>query len=153
MSLAYSAPKPLHVKWNRLLNGALLVAAVFSEQIELLYIFLALNIVTLVVSIRFGPARWLLALFEKHLKGWLDVPAAYERSYAMTAATERFEIGLRLLAGTAVLLLYPCCPLAAWLITVGMGIFMLISAFFGFCLSSFGLIGLHYVRKHCCVRS
>ena len=59
----------------------------FAEQIDLLALFLGLNAVTLAVTIRRGPTRWLLTLFEKHLKGWLDVPAAYERSYAMTAAT------------------------------------------------------------------
>ncbi|MHC3993791.1 hypothetical protein ACXWTF_03125 [Thiomicrolovo sp. ZZH C-3] len=151
--MPYSAPSPLHVKWNRLFNGILLVTAVFSEEVELLYLFLALNSVTLVVQIRRGPARWLLLLFEKYVKGWLDVPPAYERSYAMTVSRERFEIALRLLAISLVLLLYPCCPLAAWLLTVAMGIFMLISTFFGFCLSSYGLIGMQYVRKHCCVRA
>jgi len=153
VSLAYRVPRPLHVKWNRLCNGALLIGAVFAEQIDLLALFLGLNAVTLAVTIRRGPTRWLLTLFEKHLKGWLDVPAAYERSYAMTAATERFEITLRIVAASGVLAVYPYAPMAAWLICIGMGIFMLISAFFGFCLSAFGFIGLRYVRKHCCVRA
>lgn len=133
------------------MNSLIVISAVFLGRVELLYFFAALNIVTFVTSIRYGPTRWLLWLFEKHVPHWLEVPAAYARSYAMTSTTERFELLLRIIAVSLALALYPCCPVVTWLLSVGMGIFMLISTFFGFCLSALGFIALRAARK-CYVR-
>jgi len=144
----YYSPRPLYVKWNRLMNSLLMIAAVFSQRIELLYLFLAVNIVTFVVTIRFGPMRWLLWPIERlPLVRLLDVSEAYVRSYHMTAQTERFEVLLRILAVSAAIGLYGCCPVATWLMAVAMGIFMLISTFFGFCLSALGYIAVKSLRK------
>jgi len=136
------------VKWNRLVNSLLLIAAVFSERETLLYFFLFLNTVTFVVTVHYGPSRWLLQPFEKAAAKWLDVSPAYARSYAMNQATERFEIISRLVMVALALVLYPCCPMATWLITVGMGIFMLISTFFGFCISALGFLAMEYAMGH-----
>jgi len=146
----YHPPKPLYVKWNRLFNSLLVISAVFFQRIELLYLFLALNIVTFVVTIHYGPARLLLWPLRK-LFGlrFLDVPEAYVRSYRMTASTERFEILLRILAVTVAVTLYGCCPTATWLMASAMGIFMLISAFFGFCLSALGFIAVRSLKARC----
>lgn len=149
--MAYRAPAPLFVKWNRLVNSLIIISAVFLGRVELLYLFAALNIVTFVTTIQYGPTRWLLWLFEKHVPRWLEVPSAYARSYAMTSATERFELLLRIIAVSVALAFYPCCPIVTWLLSVGMGIFMLISTFFGFCLSALGFIALRAARK-CHVR-
>jgi len=146
----YHSPKPLHVKWNRLVNSLIMIAAVFTQRIELLYLFLGLNIVTFVVTIHYGPTRWLLWPFERRLRlRLLDVSPAYTRSYAMTATTEKFEILLRILATILATGFYFCCPVVTWLLAVAMGIFMLISTFFGFCLSALGYIAVTAVtRRH-----
>lgn len=150
--MTYKSPRPLHVKWNRLVNSLILISAVLSARVELLYFFLLLNIVTFGVTIHYGPSRWLLQPFEKMAAKWLDVSPAYARSYAMNLSTERFEIISRLLTVSMALLLYPCCPMAVWLITVGMGIFMLISTFFGFCISALGFLAMNYIMGRCRVR-
>lgn len=150
--MIYQIPLPLYVKWNRLVNSMLLIGAVFSERIELLYLFAGLNLITFLTTIHYGPVRWLLLPFEKRVPGWLDVPAAYARSYAMSLATERFEIILRLVAVAVAIAFEGCCPLVTWLMAVGMGIFMLISTFFGFCLSALGFIAVRFVKENCCVR-
>ncbi|MEJ2468145.1 MAG: hypothetical protein P8Y65_07190 [Campylobacterales bacterium] len=129
-----------------------MISAVLTERVELLCFFVCLNTVTLVVTIHWGPTRWLMHPFETHLKKWLGVPEAYARSYAMTAVTERFEILLRLIFASIAIALYFCCPLLTWLFAVGMGIFMLISTFFGFCLSALGFIAARAVRERCRVR-
>lgn len=150
--MTYHVPRPLFVKWNRLVNSALMIAAVLFERVELLYVFAGLNVFTFVSTIHFGPSRLLLFPFEKHVPSWLDVPAAYARSYAMTEATERFEILLRIFAVSAAIVLYGCCPIVTWMMAVGMGIFMLISTFFGFCLSALGFIAIRFFTEKCCVR-
>ena len=150
--MAYSVPRPLHVKWNRLFNSLMMISAVFLEQIDLLYLFLGLNLLTLAATIHYGPTRWMLRPFEPVAERWIGVPPALARSYAMTAETERFEILLRLAAGAGAAALYPCCPLLTWLMVVCMGIFMLISAFFGFCLSALGFIAICFVKGQCRVR-
>jgi hypothetical protein len=150
--LTYSVPSPLDVKWNRLLNSVVMISAVFSQKIELLYLFLGLNLLTLLVTMHYGPTRWLLRLVEKWVVRWLDVPQAYARSYAMTAATERFEVFLRIVAVSLAIAVYGCCPLLTWLTAIGMGIFMLISTFFGFCLSALGFIAMRHVKERCRVR-
>lgn len=150
--MAYHVPKPLFVKWNRLINSVLVIAAVLSERIELLYVFGGLNVLTLLTTIHYGPTRLLLLPFEKHVPRWLNVPSAYARSYAMSEVTERFEIMLRIIAVSAAISLYGCCPITTWLMAVGMGIFMLISTFFGFCLSAMGFITFRFIKERCCVR-
>lgn len=150
--MTYHVPKPLFVKWNRLVNSVLIIAAVLFERVELLYVFAALNVVTFLSTIYFGPTRLLLLPFEKHIPSWLDVPTAYTRSYAMSKTTERFEILLRLFAVSIAIALYGCCPVVTWMIAVVMGIFMLISTFFGFCLSALGFIAVRFLTEKCCVR-
>ena len=150
--MRYKIPRPLHVKWNRLLNSVLIIGAVFTERVELLYLFIALNLLTLSFTIHYGPTRWLLRPFEKAAARWLDVPPAYARSYAVNALTERFEVVLRILFMLAAVTFYPCCPTVTWLIAVGMGIFMLISTFFGFCLSALGFIAVRSVTERFGVR-
>lgn len=150
--MVYHVPEPLHVKWNRLLNSMLMIAAVLTEEVEFLYIFGIVNMVTFVLTIHYGPFRLLLIPFENHIPDWLDVPAAYARSYAMTEATERFEVLLRIIAVSAALALYECCPIVTWMMAVGMGIFMLISTFFGFCLSALGFIAMQQLGEKLHVR-
>ena len=150
--MIYKPPRPLHVKWNRLVNSLIVISAVFTEQIPLLWFFLFLNTITLVATIHYGPTRWLLALSGKRAERWLDVSPAYARSYALNASTERFEILLRIAAVSLALVLYACCPTVTWLLAVGMGIFMLISTFFGFCLSALGFIAVRFMKERCCVR-
>ncbi len=148
--MQYHPPKPLYVKWNRLANSILMITAVFAERIELLYLFLALNIFTFVVTIRYDLFTALLWPFEKlSLVRFLDVPEAYVRSYRMRASTERFEVLLRILAVSAAIALHGCCPVVTWLMAIAMGIFMLISAFFGFCLSALGYIGIKSLKRRC----
>ncbi len=148
--MQYHPPKPLFVKWNRLFNSIVVIGAVFSQRAEFLYFFLAINMVTFVATIHYGPTRFLLWPIRKTVGlRFLDVSPAYVRSYRMTASTERFEILLRILAVTAALSFYPCCPTVTWLMASAMGIFMLISAFFGFCLSALGYIAVKSLKARC----
>ena len=68
----------------------------------------------------------------------------------MNQESEWFEIISRLLVSLIAIAVYQETPLIAWLIGAFMGIFMMISTFFGFCLSALGYIGFKNVKKTSC---
>lgn len=144
----YQSPAPVMVKFNRLILGLIIVAAVFSRQIEFLYLYFAINLLTLLTTLRFSPTSWLLKLASFFLKRPVfTISPAYERSYFMNRESECFELCLRLLVSALAIGFFPHYPLVTWLIGTFMGVFMMISTFFGFCLSSLGYIGVKSVKK------
>jgi diguanylate cyclase (GGDEF)-like protein len=144
----YQAPAPKAVKFNRLLLGLIMIIAVFFQQIELFYLYFFINLLTVITTLRFSPTSLLLSFVEFLLKRSLcTIPPAYERSYFMNRESELFELSLRLLVSSIAIGFFAYYPLATWLIGTIMGIFMMISTFFGFCLSSLAYIGVMNLQK------
>ncbi len=147
MWIPYRSPNPNSVKFNRLVFGALMVLSVFLQHIELMYAYFVLNLVTLITTIHYGPTQWLytfISIFSP--RPVCRITQAYERSYFMNQESERFELLSRLLVSMIAIGFYATYPLVTWLIGTFMGVFMMISTFFGFCLSALGYIGWKHVR-------
>lgn len=144
----YTSPEPTIVKFNRLTMGVLVVASVFSERIELLYIFFIINVVTFMTTLQYSPTSWMYKSLN-YISGreLCKINKTYERSYSMSKETERFEMILRILFSGIAIALYASFPMLTWLIAIFMGIFILISTFFGFCLASLGFICIKNVKE------
>ena len=144
----YHTPEPREVKFNRLILGLLLIAGVISQHIEFLYGYFVISLISVVTLIHYSPTTYLYKFIAFFFKEPLcTISTAYERSYAMHKASELFELSLRLVVVSVAIYVHSLFPLAGWLIAIFMGIFMMISTFFGFCLSALGYIGLKYINK------
>ncbi len=144
----YHTPEPREVKFNRLILGLLLIAGVISQHIEFLYGYFIISLISVVTLIHYSPTTYLYKFIAFFFKGPLcTISPAYERSYAMHKESELFELSLRLIVVSLAIYIHSLLPLAGWLIAIFMGIFMMISTFFGFCLSALGYIGLKCINK------
>lgn len=154
LGFAYQPPQPDVVKFNRLILGIVMILGVLFQNIELLYAYFGINLLTLATTLQFSPTNWLfkgLKYFLKDLK--CNISPAYECSYFMNQESERFELFSRLLVSLIAIGFYGDTPLVTWLIGMFMGIFMMISTFFGVCLSSLGYIGFKRFDKSSCDNS
>ena len=144
----YRPPEPGVVKFNRLILGIIMVLGVFFQSIELFYIFFAINLLTLVTTLKFSPTSWLFNALSYFLRDpkWYISPV-YERSYFMNQESEWFELFARLFVSFIAIVFYQDTPLVTWLIGTFMGVFMMISTFFGFCLSALAYIGFKSFKK------
>lgn len=148
LGFTYQAPEPGVVKFNRLILGIVMILGVFFQSIELFYTYFAINLITLVTTLKFSPTSWFFNVLSYFLKDpkWYISPA-YERSYYMNQESEWFELFSRLLVSLIAIGFYGDTPLVTWLIGTFMGVFMMISTFFGFCLSALGYIGFKSFQK------
>ncbi len=143
----YRAPTPELVKFNRIVSAFILIVALFSEHVSFLYIFTLINTLTLIVGMKYALSSLIYNFFEQvlHVK-ICDVNFLYKRSYYVDHRTERFEIIMRVLVGAFAMLIYEVEPMVAWLLIIFMAIFMLISSFFGFCLSALAYVAYKYIK-------
>lgn len=153
LGFTYQAPGPGVVKFNRLILGIVMILGVFFQSIELFYTYFAINLLTLVTTLKFSPTSWLfntLSYLFKDSKCYIS--PVYARSYYMNQESEWFELFARILVSLIAIFLYPHAPLVTWLIGTFIGVFMMISTFFGFCLSALGYIGFKSFQKSWCYR-
>ena len=145
---SYQSPTSGEVKFNRLVLGFIIILGVFFQNINYFYFYFAINLITLITTVHFSPTSWLLHLIELILKRPIcTISPAYKRSYFMNRESEWFELFARLFVSSIAVGLFFYYPLAAWLIGTFMGVFMMISTFFGFCLSALGYIGFRSLQK------
>lgn len=144
----YTIPESSVVKFNRLILGSIMIIGVFTQRIEFIYLYFVVNVLTLLTTIHYSPTSWVYRGAEVILKKPIcSIATGYERSYFMNQESEWFELFSRLFVSFIAIYLYDYYPLATWLIGIFMGVFMMISTFFGFCLSALGYIGLKSVQK------
>jgi diguanylate cyclase (GGDEF)-like protein len=146
--LIYRSPEPGVVKFNRLILGIIIVLGVFFQSIELYYLYFFINLLTLVTTLRFSPTSWLFKFLSYCIKdAKMSISPAYERSYFMNRESEWFELFARILVSLIAIAFYQSTPLVTWILGTFMGVFMMISTFFGFCLSALGYIGFKSFQK------
>lgn len=146
--LKYKQPKAEYVQFQRLVFALVILSAVLFEKVELIYAFLALSTITFISTVNYSPTTLLFRFFSFLLGRPLFLTAPqYAHSYITHRLAEIFEDILRIAGGTFILYLYTIFPLAGWMMASFMGIAMLISSFFGFCLSSLVYIGYQYIMK------
>ena len=138
----YKQPKAEYVQFQRLIHGLLILTAVLFQMIDFVYAFLLLSIVSFITTISYSPTTLLFRLIDFVFGQALFTTAPqYAHSYITYRLAEIFEDLMRILGGLFIIYLYTFSPLAAWMMSAFMGIAMLISGFFGFCLSSLLYIG------------
>jgi len=144
----YQSPTPDVVKFNRLVLGTIIIIGVFFQNIELFYLYFLINLLTLATTVQSGPTTWFLRIIQTVAKETVcNISPSYARSYFMNRESEWFELLSRLLVSSIAIAFYSYNPLMTWLIGMFMGVFMMISTFFGFCLSSLGYIGCTSLQK------
>jgi hypothetical protein len=95
--ITYITPKSSIVKFNRLILGLILVIGIFSQRVEFLYLYLVINIFTLVTTIHYSPTTWLFNLLSYFFnKAICSISQDYERSYFMNEESEWFELFFRI---------------------------------------------------------
>lgn len=152
LGFTYHPPEPGVVKFNRLILGIIIILGVFFQRIELFYVYFGINLLTLVTTLKFSPTSWIFYVLSYFTKAtsWTISPA-YERSYYMNQESEWFELFARIFVSLIAIALYHYNPLVTWIIGTFMGVFMMISTFFGFCLSALGYIGFKSFQKSSCL--
>lgn len=146
--LKYKQPKAEYVQFQRLSFGLILLSAVLFGKIEFIYLYLALSSISFITTINYSPMTLLFKLLSYILGEPLFTTAPqYAHSYVVNRLAEIFEDVLRIIGGVVVVSLYSSFPLAAWMMVSVMAIAMLISSFFGFCLSSLVYIGYKKTLK------
>jgi len=142
----YQTPSSELVKCNRLMLAILMIAALFLENIYLVYAFAVVNLITVFTGVKYSPSSWIYFLFKNLLHvNICHVNDLYKRSYQMSQDTESFEVFLRVAVALLAIGLYEVEPFISWLIVIFMAIFMLISSFFGFCLAALGYVLYKYI--------
>ena len=144
--LKYKQPKAEHVQFQRLVLGLITLIAVLAEDIFFVYVFLGLSVITFLTTVNYSPTTLLFKLLDFLLgRPLFSTAPQYAHSYITNKLAEIFEDILRISGGALILYLFTFSPLAAWMVASFMGIAMLVSSFFGFCLSSLVYIGYKYV--------
>jgi len=140
--LKYKQPKAEYVQFQRLMLGLLTLASVLFERIEFIHIFLVLSVISFITTMNYSPTTFLLRFLSFLLgKQVFTTAPQYVHSYITNRLAEIFEDLMRIGGGVMVIYLYSITPLAGWIMASIMGIAMMISSFFGFCLSSLMYIG------------
>lgn len=146
--LKYKQPKAEYVQFQRFVMGLLILMAVLSEDIFFVNIFLILSIISLFTTVNYSPTTFIYK-FISLLRGkpFFTTAPQYSHSYIVHRLAEIFEDFMRIAGGFTIIYVYTIVPLVAWIISSFMAIAMLISSFFGFCLSALMYIGYKFISK------
>lgn len=140
--LKYKQPMAEYVQFQRLVLGLITLAAVLFENIELIQLFTFLSVVSFITTMNYSPTTFLFRILSFLLSQPLFTTAPqYAHSYITNRLAEIFEDLMRIAGGLGILYLYSFSIMGAWMMASFMGIAMMISSFFGFCLSSLLYIG------------
>lgn len=144
----YKQPKAEYVQFQRLVMGFLILFSVLGENILLIYIYLALSSISLMSTVYYSPTTLIFRLLSFiRGKSLFTTPPQYAHSYIVNRLAEFFEDIMRIGAGVAIIYFYSFSPLTAWIMASFIAIAMLISSFFGFCLSALMYIGYKFIMK------
>ena len=146
--LKYKEPQAEHVQFQRLAFGLLALTFVLSDDLLFIKIFILLNVVSFITTVNYSPTTLLFKFLSLLLgKSLFVTPPQYASSYRNTKLASIFEDLMRIGGGVAIFYLYQYSPLAALMFASFMAIALLISSFFGFCLSSLPFMGYRTLKK------
>lgn len=146
--LKYKQPRAEYVQFQRLIMGLLILIAVLLEDINFVNSFLGLSIISLLTTINYSPTTLIYKLISFLIgKPFFITPPQYSHSYIVHRLAEIFEDFMRIAGGLGIIYFYGVAPLVAWIIASFMAIAMLISSFFGFCLSAILYIAYKYLHQ------
>ncbi len=132
-----------NVRFSRLIMTILIAYYALFTEVVALYVMLGLSFLTLILGHKHSLTSYVykvlkLLKFDK----LFSLNPRYQRSFEINRSMTLFEEGMRLSVGSMVLLMH----LNGWFTAASalaffMAIFMMISTFFGFCLSGLMYIG------------
>lgn len=132
-----------NVRFYRLVLTILITYYALFSEVFALYLLLGLSLFNFIFTHRYAPTAYLYRLLS--LIGFdkiFSLNPRYQRSFEINRKMELFEEGMRLIFGGIVLVLHLYGFYgAATALAFFMAIFMMISTFFGFCLSGLMYIG------------
>lgn len=138
--------KAENVRFARIVMMFFTLSYAFFSLIESMYVVWGLTFLALIFGVDRSATTWLLWLIRRF--GILEnfgVDERCKRSYQITRVMEYFEDGMRLFFASGVIALhYFGHYIAATSLAYMMSMFMIISAYFGFCMS--GLLYVVYQR-------
>jgi len=121
---------------------------VISQEIFFIKIFLGISIVSLFTTVNYSPTTLIFKLVSNMYSADIfTTPQQYVHSYLVHRLAYIFEDLMRILGALVILYLYNISEMSAWFIASFMSIAMLISSFFGFCLSALFYIAYTSLEK------
>ena len=135
--MLYGTCKSENVRFSRLVMMLLTLSYALFSVIESMYGVLALTVFALVFGINNGITSLVLVVLKKlGIKKAFEVDPRHKRSFAITRTMEVFEELMRLSLTIIVIYLHMNeLIIASTTIAFIMSMFMIISTFFGFCMS------------------
>ncbi len=147
--LKYKQPKAEYVQFQRLIFGLLVLTSVLASYMPLLYTYLLLSIISFITTVNYSPTTYIYRLISFiQGKPFFITPPQYAHSYIVHRLAEIFEDLMRIGGGLAIIYIYQFSPTYAWIMASFMAIAMLISSFFGFCLSALFYIAYKAIKKN-----
>ena len=124
--------------------GWLAIASLFSENIDLVLIFFSITALGIITGTEYSPVSLLYKLIKKITSFELvRISEHHKRYYQVNTSVDFIDHLLRIIAsGSALLLYYFGFEIASWGLIAFLSIFMMLSAYFGFCLSALSYIFL-----------
>ena len=128
--------------------GWLAIASLLLRNTDLVWIFFFITL----LGIFTGTAYSLPTLFYRFVKtvfkfDLIRVSSHHARYYEINSSIDFIDHLLRLIAsGAALGLFYAGFAIPGWLMMSFLSVFMMLSAYFGFCLSALSFIGLESIR-------
>ena len=135
--MKYKQPKAEYVQFQRLVLGLLVLVAAVFQEIFFIKIFLGVSIISFFTTVNYSPTTLIFKLTSMmYSEAIFTTPQQYVHSYLVHRLAYIFEDLMRISGGLAIIYFYQMSETSAWVISSFMAIAMLISSFFGFCLSA-----------------
>ena len=140
--LKYKPPKPIYVKFQRLVMGWLAIVSLFTQEINFVILFFILTAIGIISGTEYSP----ITLFYKFIKktfsfDLIKISKHHIRYYQVNTSVDFIDHFLRIIAsGSALVLYYSDLATITWGLIAFLSIFMMLSAYFGFCLSALSYI-------------
>lgn len=154
MAVIYKQATPQHVKFQRIIMGWLAIVSLFFREIDLIWIFFGITVLSSFVGTEYSLITLFYKLIRKIFKyDLVHISPHHLRYYQINVPMDIIEHILRFIASSTILALYyNSLEFASWTLLSFLSTFMMLSAYFGFCLSALVFVLLGNVCKKFHVR-
>ena len=154
MAIIYKQTTPQHVKFQRIVMGWLAIVSLFFHEIDLIWIFFGITVLSAFVGTEYSLITLFYKLIRKIFKyDLIHISPDHLRYYQINVPMDIIEHILRFIASSTILALYyNGLEFASWTLLSFLSTFMMLSAYFGFCLSALVFVLLGNVCKKFHVR-
>lgn len=145
----YKHADPKHVKFQRIMLGWLAIAALFLRDVNLVWAFFAITALGLLGGTEYSLTTLFYKLFKAIFKhDFVQISSHHARYYEINTSMDLIDHLLRFGASSAALALYYVgFEIIAWGAISFLCVFMMLSAYFGFCLSALAYVTGMNIRQ------